>query len=75
MHPVCRYSDEMETATAHRDAWLRVVARALRKRWPSVDQVELDDQAVQLWQDERLRGLEAHQAAAEWLKPLREDKR
>jgi hypothetical protein len=63
----------METVSEPLDAWVRVVARALRQRWPSIGRSDLEAQAAELWHDEQLRQLPPEEAAAAWLKPIQRD--
>ena len=50
--------------------WVAQCAHRLREQWPRVELVLLEEIALELWRDERLRALSGEQAAAEWLAPL-----
>jgi hypothetical protein len=50
--------------------WVSQCARRLRKQWPRVELVLLEEIALELWRDKGLRALSGEQAAAEWLAPL-----
>jgi hypothetical protein len=50
--------------------WVSQCARRLREQWPRVELVLLEEIALELWRDERLRALSGEQAATEWLAPL-----
>ncbi len=64
------YSFDMgATQTSSRD-WLRAVSERLQQQWPSIDPQRLDDLALDLSRDERLRALPARDAAEVWLQPV-----
>ncbi len=44
----------------------------LQQQWHTVDPLELEDAARDLWRDERLRSMPPKAAAVEWLKPITE---
>jgi hypothetical protein len=44
----------------------------LQQQWHTVDPLELEDAARDLWRDERLRSMPPEAAAVEWLKPITE---
>ena len=50
--------------------WIAQCARRLRERWPRVELAVLEEAALELWRDERLRALPGERAAAAWLAPL-----
>jgi hypothetical protein len=50
--------------------WVAQCARRLREQWPRVELALLEEAALELWRDDRLRGLPGEQAAAAWLAPL-----
>jgi hypothetical protein len=50
--------------------WLAAISARLQQRWPTIDPMRLDDVALDLWRDERLRAMRPEQAADEWLKPV-----
>lgn len=67
---VYMYSYHMETThTSSRD-WLRAMSERLQQQWPTIDPQRLDDLALDLWRDERLRALPAREAAEVWLQPV-----
>jgi hypothetical protein len=50
--------------------WLHRVATRLQAQWPTVDPLQLDDVALDLWRDERLRAMQPEEAAVAWLRPV-----
>jgi|NGEPerStandDraft_6_1074524.scaffolds.fasta_scaffold38638_1 hypothetical protein len=50
--------------------WIAQCARRLREQWPRVDLAVLEEAALELWRDDRLRALPGERAAREWLAPL-----
>ena len=42
----------------------------LHQQWPMIDPTRLDDAALDLWWDERLRAMAPDQAAEDWLRPV-----
>ena len=52
------------------NGWVAQCARRLRERWPHADLVTLEETAIELWRDERLRSMEPVEAAVRWLSPL-----
>jgi hypothetical protein len=52
------------------DSWLHRVSTRLQARWPTVDPQRLDDVALDLWRDERLRAMPPEEAAVAWLRPV-----
>ncbi len=50
--------------------WLRAMSERLQQQWPTIDPQRLDDLALDLWRDERLRALPAPEAAELWLQPV-----
>jgi len=58
----------METTRLSR--WLTAVSARLQQRWPTIDPAQLDDLALDLWRDEKLRAMEPERAADEWLRPV-----
>ena len=50
--------------------WVAQCARRLREQWPRVELAMLEEIALELWWDERLRALSGEQAATQWLAPL-----
>jgi hypothetical protein len=54
--------------------WIAACAHRLQQQWHTVDPLELEDVARDLWRDERLRSMPPDLAAVEWLKPLRAER-
>ncbi|WP_307658654.1 hypothetical protein [Variovorax paradoxus] len=52
--------------------WIAACAHRLQQQWHTVDPLELEDVARDLWRDERLRTMLPDAAAVEWLKPITE---
>ncbi|MDM0028396.1 hypothetical protein [Variovorax saccharolyticus] len=52
------------------EIWIAACAHRLQQHWRTVDPIELEQVAAELWRDEALRQLPPSLAAAEWLKPL-----
>jgi hypothetical protein len=50
--------------------WIAACAHRLQQQWRTVDPVQLEEVAGDLWQDVRLRALPPGEAAVEWLKPI-----
>lgn len=59
----------MQTTTSASD-WLASMSARLQKQWPTIDPQRLDDLALDLWRDERLRAMPPERAAEEWLAPV-----
>ncbi|HWT21680.1 MAG TPA: hypothetical protein VN280_22490 [Variovorax sp.] len=55
--------------------WIAACAHRLQQRWHTVDPLELEDVARDLWRDQRLRAMLPDAAAAEWLRPITEKPR
>jgi hypothetical protein len=64
------YSTGMETTSTPASTWLRAMSERLQQQWPTIDPQRLDDLALDLWRDERLRALPARDAAEVWLQPV-----
>lgn len=64
------YSIDMETTNTFARDWLRAMSERLQQQWPTIDPQRLDDLALDLWRDERLRAMPAHEAAEVWLQPV-----
>lgn len=58
----------METLTPSK--WIAACAQRLHERWHTVDEGQLEEVAVGIWQDARLRSMEPAEAAALWLLPV-----
>ncbi|RZL87642.1 MAG: hypothetical protein EOP82_25650 [Variovorax sp.] len=50
--------------------WIAECAERLHERWNTVDQMQLEEVAVDLWRDAHLRSMAPADAAAEWLRPV-----
>ena len=50
--------------------WVAQCARRLRERWPHADPTSIEEAAVELWEDERLRTMPPVEAAETWLRRL-----
>jgi hypothetical protein len=50
--------------------WIAACAHRLQRRWHTVDALELEDVARDLWRDERLRAMWPEEAATHWLRPI-----
>ncbi len=59
----------MQTTTGASD-WLAAISARLQRQWPTVDPTRLDDLALDLWRDEKLRAMPPERAADEWLRPV-----
>jgi hypothetical protein len=66
-----QYHLGVKTLTPSR--WIAACAERLHERWHTVDEGQLEEVAVGLWQDTRLRSMEPAEAAAVWLLPLATD--
>lgn len=60
----------METLTPSK--WIAACAQRLHERWHTVDTGQLEEVAMGIWQDARLRSMEPAAAAALWLLPVSE---
>ncbi len=45
-------------------------AERLHERWTTVEQAQLEEAAVVIWNDATLRSLPPQEAAARWLSPI-----
>jgi hypothetical protein len=61
----------MMQSTDSASDWVDAVAAKLQRQWPTVDPQRLDDLALDLWGDERLRAMPPERAADEWLAPVK----
>jgi len=50
--------------------WIAKCAECLHERWQTVETAQLEEVAVGIWQDSRMRIMPPHEAAAAWLKPV-----
>jgi hypothetical protein len=50
--------------------WIAACAHRLQQRWHTVDVLELEEVARDLWRDDRLRAMWPEEAAADWLRPI-----
>lgn len=58
----------MDTLTPSQ--WIAKCAERLHEHWHTVEAVQLEEVAVVIWQDAKLRSMEPTEAAATWLKPV-----
>ena len=52
--------------------WIAACAHRLQQQWHTVDPLDLEEVARDLWRDERLRAMAPDEAAVDWLKPITE---
>jgi hypothetical protein len=52
------------------NSWLHRVSTRLQAQWPTADPQQLDDVALDLWRDDRLRAMPPEEAAVAWLRPV-----
>ena len=52
----------------HAGEWIDRCAQRLQAQWPAVAAAQLDELAIELWQEPRWRALPPEQAAEAWLK-------
>ena len=52
--------------------WIAACAHRLQQQWHTVDPLELEEVARDLWHDERLRAMPPDLAANDWLRPITE---
>jgi hypothetical protein len=52
------------------DLWIAACAHRLQQHWRTIDPLELEAVAGELWQDEHLRLMAPSDAAAIWLQPV-----
>jgi hypothetical protein len=64
-HTVFCYADNMERAD-----WIAICAHRLQQHWRTVDPLELELVAADLWADLQLRAMAPAEAATVWLKPV-----
>jgi hypothetical protein len=50
--------------------WVSLCAQRLQQRWATVDTSQLEEVAIEIWNDERLRKLPPDEAASQWLTPI-----
>lgn len=50
--------------------WITQCAERLHQRWQTVEAAQLEEVAMELWRDSRLRALPPADAAALWLNPV-----
>lgn len=50
--------------------WIAACAHRLQQQWHSIDPLDLEDVARDLWRDERLRAMPPNEAAVCWLTPI-----
>lgn len=54
------------------DLWIAACAHRLQQRWRTVDPLQLEEVAADIWRDARLRAMGPATAAEEWLSPMDE---
>lgn len=59
---------DMENVPA--DLWTAACAHRLQQQWHTVDPLELEEVARDLWRDARLRAMSPDEAAIDWLRPI-----
>lgn len=52
--------------------WIAACAHRLQQQWHTVDPLDLEEVAHDLWRDERLRAMPPDEAAVDWLRPINE---
>ncbi len=50
--------------------WIAQCADRLQLRWHTLDRMQLEEAAMELWRGARWRGMAPAQAAGEWLQPV-----
>src|ERR1700704_2600882 len=73
VHTVINYSmrhRRTNVQTTPASDWLDAMSVRLQKQWPTIDPQRLDDLALDLWRDEKLRSMGPERAAEEWLRPV-----
>ncbi|WP_345537106.1 hypothetical protein [Variovorax defluvii] len=50
--------------------WIAACAHRLQQQWRTVDPLQLEEVAADLWRDERLRSMTPDEAARAWLEPV-----
>jgi hypothetical protein len=53
------------------DLWIAACAHRLQQQWRTMDPLQLEEVAAELWRDERLRSMPPDAAAVVWLGPVR----
>ncbi|MET3498139.1 hypothetical protein [Variovorax boronicumulans] len=54
------------------NVWIAACAHRLQQQWHTIDPLELEDVARDLWRDERLRAMPPDEAAVDWPQPVNE---
>ena len=62
----------MPTENMPATLWIAACAHRLQQQWHTVDPLELEEVARDLWHDERLRAMAPDLAAIDWLRPITE---
>lgn len=52
--------------------WIAACAQRLQQQWRTVDPLDLEEVARDLWRDARLQAMQPDEAAVDWLKPISE---
>lgn len=50
--------------------WIAKCGEKLHERWHTVEAAQLEEVAVVIWQDAKLRAMEPGEAATVWLSPI-----
>lgn len=50
--------------------WIAKCGEKLHERWHTVETAQLEEVAVAIWQDAKLRSMPPEEAAAVWLRPI-----
>jgi hypothetical protein len=53
------------------ELWIAACAHRLQQQWRTVDPLQLEEVAAELWRDERLRSMPPDAAAVVWFGPVR----
>lgn len=50
--------------------WIARCGEKLHERWLTVETAQLEEVAIEIWQDEKLRSMPPVEAATVWLRPV-----
>lgn len=50
--------------------WIAKCGEKLHERWHTVETAQLEEVAVDIWRDKKLRAMDPGEAAAVWLRPV-----
>ena len=59
---------------AHYEIWIEACAHRLQMHWRTVDPLELEAVAAEIWRDPSLRSMAPRAAATQWLQPMRAER-